>query len=87
MKSGQYITITHNDAIILDATLLYGVSMHDGVSKILSLDARDKLSSDVETQTQPQLPENHPLSEMKDTIEELSTHMQEDINTDPPRDV
>ncbi|MBU0907864.1 MAG: chromosome segregation protein SMC [Nanoarchaeota archaeon] len=37
MKSGQYIVVTHNDAIILDANILYGVSMHEGVSKILSL--------------------------------------------------
>jgi chromosome segregation protein len=37
MKSGQYIVVTHNDAIILDANVLYGVSMHEGVSKILSL--------------------------------------------------
>ena len=37
MKAGQYIIVTHNDAIIMDANLLYGVSMHDGVSKVLSL--------------------------------------------------
>jgi chromosome segregation protein len=37
MKSGQYLIITHNDAIILNSNLLYGVSMHEGVSKILSL--------------------------------------------------
>jgi len=37
MKSGQYIVVTHNDAIIGNSNLLYGVSMHDGVSKILSL--------------------------------------------------
>ncbi len=37
MKSGQYIVITHNDAIILNSNILYGVSMHEGVSKILSL--------------------------------------------------
>ncbi len=37
MTSGQYIIVTHNDAIILNSNLLYGVSMHDGVSKILSL--------------------------------------------------
>ncbi len=43
MRSGQYIVITHNDAIILDSQVLYGVSMHDGVSKILSL----KISDDV----------------------------------------
>ena len=38
MKAGQYIIITHNDAIILNSQVLYGVSMHEGVSKILSLD-------------------------------------------------
>ena len=37
MKSGQYIVITHNDAIIMNSNLLYGISMHDGVSKVLSL--------------------------------------------------
>jgi chromosome segregation protein len=38
MKSGQYIVITHNDAIIMDSDVLYGVSMHDGITKVLSLD-------------------------------------------------
>jgi chromosome segregation protein len=37
MQSGQYIVITHNDAIITNSNVLYGVSMHDGLSKILSL--------------------------------------------------
>tara|TARA_Y100000034_G_C6902923_1_gene418059 strand:- start:354 stop:3203 length:2850 start_codon:yes stop_codon:yes gene_type:complete len=37
MKRGQYIVVTHNDAIIIESNLLYGVSMHEGVSKILSL--------------------------------------------------
>jgi len=37
MKKGQYIIITHNDEIISKATTLYGVSMHDGISKIVSL--------------------------------------------------
>ncbi len=37
MKDGQYIVITHNDALIMDSDILYGVSMHEGVSKILSL--------------------------------------------------
>ncbi|HLF53661.1 MAG TPA: chromosome segregation SMC family protein, partial [Candidatus Nanoarchaeia archaeon] len=32
MKSGQYIVITHNDAIIMDSDVLYGVSMHDGIT-------------------------------------------------------
>jgi chromosome segregation protein len=37
MQKGQYLVITHNDEIITNATNLYGVSMHDGVSKVLSL--------------------------------------------------
>ncbi|MCH7771338.1 MAG: AAA family ATPase [Bacteroidetes bacterium] len=37
MKTGQYIIITHNDAIITDTDVIYGVSMHEGVSKVLSL--------------------------------------------------
>jgi chromosome segregation protein len=37
MLKGQYIVITHNDEIITNATNLYGVSMHDGISKIISL--------------------------------------------------
>jgi len=37
MKKGQYIVITHNDEIITNATALYGISMHDGISKITSL--------------------------------------------------
>jgi len=38
MKTGQYIIITHNDAIITESTILYGVSMQEGISKILSLE-------------------------------------------------
>ena len=37
MQRGQYIIITHNDEVIIQATNLYGVSMHDGISKIVSL--------------------------------------------------
>lgn len=37
MQKGQYIVITHNDEIITNATNLYGVSMHEGISKIVSL--------------------------------------------------
>ena len=37
MKKGQYIIITHNDEIITNADTLYGISMHDGISKIISL--------------------------------------------------
>jgi len=38
MKTGQYIIITHNDALITESTVLYGVSMQEGISKILSLE-------------------------------------------------
>ena len=37
MRKGQYIVITHNDEVISKATTLYGVSMHDGISKIISI--------------------------------------------------
>ena len=37
IQKGQYIIITHNDEVITKATNLYGVSMHEGISKIISL--------------------------------------------------
>jgi len=37
MQQGQYIVITHNDEVISNATNIYGISMHDGISKIVSL--------------------------------------------------
>ena len=37
MQRGQYIVISHNDEVISRATNLYGVSMHEGVSKIITL--------------------------------------------------
>lgn len=37
MKTGQYIIITHNDAIMTESSLLYGVTMQEGISKIISL--------------------------------------------------
>jgi len=37
MQNGQYIIITHNDEVISKATNLYGVSMHEGISKIITL--------------------------------------------------
>ncbi|MBM3200222.1 chromosome segregation protein SMC, partial [Candidatus Woesearchaeota archaeon] len=33
----QYIVISHNDHVITEADLLYGVSMQDGVSKVVTL--------------------------------------------------
>lgn len=37
MQKGQYVIITHNDEIITGATNLFGVSMHEGISKVISL--------------------------------------------------
>ncbi len=37
MQKGQYIVITHNDEVITKATNLYGLSMHEGISKVVSL--------------------------------------------------
>jgi len=45
MKSGQYIIVTHNDAVIIDSDILYGVSMHEGVSKVLSLRVAEEKKS------------------------------------------
>ncbi len=45
IKDGQYIIVTHNDAVILNSNILYGVSMHEGVSKILSLKIEEQPAS------------------------------------------
>jgi chromosome segregation protein len=37
MKKGQYIVITHNDEVMANSTNLYGISMTDGISKVVSL--------------------------------------------------
>jgi len=37
MRAGQYLIITHNDALITEATTIYGVSMQEGISKVISL--------------------------------------------------
>jgi chromosome segregation protein len=37
MGSGQYLIISHNDSIISNADTLYGVSMNNGISKVVSL--------------------------------------------------
>jgi len=38
MEKGQYIIVTHNDALISSANVLYGISMQDGISKLISLE-------------------------------------------------
>lgn len=37
MTTGQYIVITHNDTLISEASNLYGVSMQESISNVLSL--------------------------------------------------
>jgi chromosome segregation protein len=37
MKKGQYIVITHNDEVMANSTNLYGISMSEGISKVVSL--------------------------------------------------
>ena len=38
MKNGQFLIITHNDSIISESSnILYGVSMQEGISKVLSI--------------------------------------------------
>ena len=37
MQKGQYIVITHNDEVMANSTNLYGISMSEGISKVVSL--------------------------------------------------
>ena len=37
MQKGQYIVISHNDEVIANSTTLYGISMNEGISKVISL--------------------------------------------------
>jgi len=37
MKTGQYIIVTHNDTLISEASTLYGVSMQENITKVISL--------------------------------------------------
>jgi len=38
MNKGQYIIITHNDSLITEAPIIYGVSMQDKISRVVSLE-------------------------------------------------
>lgn len=65
ITSGQYIIITHNDALILNSDLLYGVSMHEGVSKILSLDIKEAKKN---VPAQNEVEEEQTLDETKEEV-------------------
>lgn len=42
MQKGQYIVITHNDEVMANATNIYGISMNEGISKIISLNLNER---------------------------------------------
>ena len=84
MKSGQYIIITHNDAIIMNANVLYGVSMHDGVSKVLSLNLEDTLKAAKEAQQQEEAAKQMERQAEADTV---NTKNDVDIEVIETRDV
>ena len=68
MKAGQYIIITHNDAIIVNANVLYGVSMYDGVSKVLSLNVNATLPLNMPANADGALATMQQASIPKDTL-------------------
>ena len=80
MKSGQYIVVTHNDALIMNAHVLYGVSMHDGMSKILSLrlDSSEKVKqTDPVEEPEGEGDDGHALGESAG--EEFVEDVQDDV--------
>ena len=85
MKSGQYIVITHNDALITDAQVLYGVSMHEGISKILSL----KLTQNIKSSSQQEQEQNQ-LTQTSENLKTLKqnpkSEIEKPISEMPPLD-
>ncbi len=79
IRAGQYIIVTHNDALIMNSQFIYGVSMHDGVSKVLSL----KLDKPIPLQTQAVQPQEMPevqteeVNQEKPLIEDLKNEIKE----------
>ena len=90
MKSGQYVVITHNDAIIMKSNVLYGVSMHDGVSKILSLKVQGEIrETAVENPAEPvaltgDMQNLADSSEMSDEVMPLDEDFTSPEKTRPP---
>jgi len=72
MDAGQYIIITHNDAIITKSNTLYGVSMQEGVSKVLSLklDEAKDLAKNVEVENNKDKPKEENKTEEKESENE-----------------
>ncbi len=52
IKAGQYIIVTHNDALIMNSKFIYGVSMHEGISKVLSLKLDKEIQKSVEQEVE-----------------------------------
>jgi len=82
MQSGQYIVMTHNDAIIMNSNLLYGVTMHDDVSKILSIRLGDKEQINAYN-TQDKKPEETIQPEVKEPDKEISNELNNDFFDNP----
>ena len=83
MKSGQYIVITHNDAIITNSNILYGVSMHDGISKVLSLKLDDgPLKEQVNEQVVESIKEVEAIQSVEPMKEEVNVGVFEDEKVD-----
>ena len=62
IRSGQYVIVTHNDSLITNSKFIYGVSMHEGISKVLSI----KLDNAPETKQEVRAENIDLLNEIKD---------------------
>ncbi len=71
IRAGQYIIVTHNDALIMNSKFIYGVSMHDGISKVLSL----KLDREIEKSIQQEIG-NQPVQPDQSINPESSNEVQ-----------
>lgn len=93
IQAGQYIIVTHNDALIMNSQFIYGVSMHDGISKVLSLKL-DKAIQDKNIQNQQRAEtqeSNHQVGEtnqsihsIQDTENEIKSNSEEIHSVDKP---
>jgi len=79
MKSGQYIIVTHNDAVILNSQVLYGVSMHEGVSRVLSLRVENEsLKNELK---QEEVVENQEVEEVQKLLKkEAKENLEEELD-------